>query len=116
MLVGADDQRNTRPRGSWRATCGRLSRLSTRGNAGSGTTYSPGVLVPATAPADWIRPSRMPPPTAPESAAVLSLAAGLAASLAAGLAAGLAGSLPAVFTFSFAPVFAAAAFNVVSAF
>ena len=57
MLVGADDQRSTTPRGSCRATAGMLMRLSTRGNAVSGTTYSPGVSLPATAPAGWIRPA-----------------------------------------------------------
>ena len=51
------DQRRVTPRGSWRATVGMFSRLSTRGNAVSGTMYSPGVP-PA---AGWIRPARTPP-------------------------------------------------------
>ena len=41
-LVGAELHRSTTPRGSWRATAGRLRRLSTQGKAVSGTAYSPG--------------------------------------------------------------------------
>src|SRR5882672_5795577 len=117
MLVGAADQRSTTPRGSCRATAGMLIRLSTRGNAVSGTTYSPGVDVPATAPASWIRLPRTPPGTGVVSAAALSaaaLAAALsapdlaAAFLAPGLAAafsapGLAGAAGAAFFLAVSP-------------
>src|SRR3954452_10153815 len=87
MLVGADDQRNTTPRGSCRATAGMLTRLSTRGNAVSGTTYSPGVAVPATAPASWIKLPSTPPATGVVSAAALSTPALAAALSAPGLVA-----------------------------
>src|SRR5206468_12468439 len=82
-----------------------LIRLSTRGNAVSGTTYSPGVAVPATAPAGWMSPPRIPLPGARAPAlsaeavsvavlseATLPLAAGFLAG-AAGFLAGAAGFL-----------------------
>ena len=49
-----------------------LIRLSTRGNAVSGTTYSPGVAVPATAPAGWMSPPRIPLPGAMAPARLLA--------------------------------------------
>src|SRR6185369_14754463 len=109
MLVGAEAQRKVSPRGSCRATAGMLIRLSTRGKAGSGTTYSPGVLLPATWPAGWMRPDRMPPLVgAAESAAVLSLAADLSDGLPA--VAALSEGLPGALSPAFSAVLPAAAF------
>src|SRR5690242_1253856 len=91
-----------------------LMRLSTRGNAVSGTAYSPGVALPATCAAGWIRPASTPPISDARalSAAAESFATGLVVGLAAGFAAGLAPAFAGVWV----PVFAAAAPLAVSAF